>query len=150
MNVVSQFGTIIPLLEELKQVEDDRIFFSPISKGKWSSAAIVAHLFLWDQYIKNSRLPMMLTGDTLPSGQVDVQAINNDAQNFAHSGISKNDLINRFITNRKNLLDALEKANLQTSFTIGEATLTLENYLLGMVEHDEHHMKQIKEAYEQR
>ncbi|MEH7438794.1 DinB family protein [Neobacillus drentensis] len=150
MNVVSQFGTIIPLLEELKQVEDDRIFFSPISEGKWSSAAIVAHLYLWDQYIQNSRLPMMLAGDTLPSGQVDVQAINIDAQNFAHSGISKNDLIDKFITNRKNLLDALEKANLQTSFTIGETTLTLENYLLGMVEHDEHHMKQIKEAYEQR
>ncbi|MEH7303225.1 DinB family protein [Neobacillus drentensis] len=150
MNVVSQFGTIIPFLEEIIQVENDRIFFSPISEGKWSSAAIVAHLYLWDQYIQNSRLPMMLTGDTLPSGQVDVQAINNDAQNFAHSGISKNNLIDRFITNRKNLLDALEKANLQTSFTIGETTLTLENYLLGMVEHDEHHMKQIKEVYEQR
>jgi hypothetical protein len=149
MNVVSQFGTIIPFLEEIKQVEDARIFFSPISEGKWSTAAIVAHLYLWDQYIQNSRLPMMLTGDTLPSGQVDVQAINNDAQNFAHSGISKNDLIKRFIDNRKNLLEELDKANLQTSFSIGETTFTLENYLLGMVEHDEHHMKQIKEVYEQ-
>ena len=150
MNVVSQFGTIIPFLEEIIQVEDDRIFFSPISEGKWSSAAIVAHLYLWDQYIQNSRLPMMLAGDTLLSGQVDVQAINNDAQNFAHSGISKNDLIERFITNRKNLLEELGKANLHTTFSIGEKLFTLESYLLGMVEHDEHHMKQIKEVYEQR
>ena len=150
MNVVSQFGSIIPFLEEIKQVEDDRIFFSPISEGKWSTAAIVAHLYLWDQYIQNSRLPMMLAGDTLPSGQVDVQAINNDAQNFAHSGISKNDLIDRFITNRKNLLEELGKANLHTTFSIGEKSFNLESYLLGMVEHDEHHMKQIKEAYQQR
>jgi hypothetical protein len=150
MNVVSHFGAIIPFLEEIKKVEEDRIFFSPISEGKWSSAAIVAHLYLWDQYIQNSRLPMMLTGDTLPPGQVDVQAINNDAQNFAHSGISKNDLIKRFIDNRKNLLKELEKADFHTTFTIGDKSFTLESYLLGMVEHDEHHMKQIKEVYEQR
>ncbi|WP_413300257.1 DinB family protein [Bacillus sp. 1P10SD] len=148
MNVVSQFGTIIPFLEEIKQVEGDRIFFSPISEGKWSSAAIVAHLYLWDQYIQNSRLPMMLAGDTLPSGQVDVQAINNDAQNFAHSGISKNELIDQFVNNRKILLEELAKADLQTAFTIGEHSYTLEKYLTGMVEHDEHHMKQMKDVYE--
>ncbi|MDQ1146251.1 hypothetical protein QE429_003078 [Bacillus sp. SORGH_AS 510] len=148
MNVVLQFGSIIPFLEDLKQVEDDHIFFSPIGEGKWSSASIVAHLLLWDQYIQNSRLPLMLAGETLPTGQVDVQAINNDAQNFAHSGISKNELIEKFILNRKGLLKELTDTNLHTTFTIGEHSFTLEKYLVGMVEHDEHHMKQIKEVYE--
>lgn len=148
MNVVLQFGSIIPFLEEVKLREEDSIFFSPISEGKWSSAAIVAHLLLWDQYIQNSRLPFMLAGDTLATGQVDVQAINNDAQNFAHSGISKEELIDQFINNRKNLLEELEKVDLHTVFTIGEHSLTLEKYLVGMVEHDEHHMKQIKDVYE--
>lgn len=144
MNVIEQFGLIAAYLEELKIVENDELFFKPIGEGKWSSAAIVAHLYFWDQYIQNDRLPLMLKLDSLPRGEVDVQEINNEAETFAHSGISKNELIDKFISNRRNLIGVLGIVDLQKEFSIGEHNFTIEKYFEGMVEHDEHHMKQIK------
>jgi hypothetical protein len=150
MSPVKQFGTIIPFIEALKKVEDDELFFQPISQGKWSSAAIVAHLYFWDQYIQNNRLPLMLKLDDLPRSDVNVQDINNEAETFAHSGISKVELIDKFISNRKNLIDVLSLVDPQKSFSVGEHNLTIEKYFLDMAEHDDHHMKQMKAVYEKR
>lgn len=144
MNVIEQFGLIAVYLGELKIVENDELFFKPIGEGKWSSAAIVAHLYFWDQYIQNDRLPLMLKLDSLPRAEVDVQEINNEAETFAHSGISKNELIDKFISNRRNLIGVLGIVDLQKEFSIGKHNFTIEKYFEGMVEHDEHHMKQIK------
>jgi hypothetical protein len=147
MKVIQQFEAIVPYLEQLKKVENDELFFKPIGEGKWSSAAIVAHLYFWDQYIQNDRLPLMLKLNLLPPGDVDVQALNNEAETFAHSGISKNELLDKFISNRKNLNEVLAIVDLQKEFSIGKHHFTIEKYFLGMVEHDEHHLKQINAVY---
>ncbi|WP_462409793.1 DinB family protein [Neobacillus sp. Marseille-QA0830] len=147
MNAILQFGNIIPFLEEIKERENDQAFFQPISEGKWSTAAIVAHLLYWDQYILNTRLPSMITMDVLPSGHIDVQAMNHVAETYAHSGIGKSELIDSFLTNRKKLLDELNRVNLQKAFTIGSHQLTIESYILDMAEHDLHHINQIKDSY---
>jgi hypothetical protein len=147
MSTIKQFATIIPVLEDFKHMENDTIFFSPIDEGKWSSAAIVAHLFFWDEYILRTRLPLMVMLDTLPSSQVDVNAMNKDAETFAHSDISKIELIEQFINNRKQLIEELEKVDLQKVFKIGDRDFTIEKYLLGLIEHDNHHLEQIEAVY---
>jgi DinB superfamily len=147
MSTIKQFATIIPVLEDFKHMENDTIFFSPIDVGKWSSAAIVAHLIFWDEYILRTRLPIMVKLDTLPSSQVDVNAMNKDAETFAHSGISKIELIDQFIYTRKQLIEELEKVDLQKAFKIGDRYFSIEKYLLGLIEHDNHHLEQIKAVY---
>lgn len=147
MESINRFGKIIPFVEKLKELEEDNIFFSPISEGKWSSAAIISHLIFWDHYILHSRLPLMVKCDSLPKGDVDPNALNKEAEMYAHSGFSKNKLIEEFIIKRKHLLDELKKVNLQKEFSIGDTNLTIEKYIQNMVEHDEHHVLQIKEKY---
>lgn len=147
MNAIQQFEAILPFLKELKDVKNDELFFRPISEGKWSSAAIVAHLYFWDQYIQNERLPLMLKLSDVPPGGIDIQQFNKEAESFAHSGIGKVELIEKFISNRKNLIEVLAIVDLQKEFAIKDHKLTIEKYFLDMAEHDEHHMKQITSVY---
>lgn len=45
---LSEFLSFIRSLENLK----DEIWFSPISKGKWSIHDIITHIMKWDEYFK--------------------------------------------------------------------------------------------------
>lgn len=131
-------------LEKLKQMEDER-FFTPIKEGKWSIAAIISHLEAWDLFTLNERLPFMKEGAKLERFP-DFQSFNRKAEEKAHNGQSKEQIINGAIQARTNLTELIRGLNdeeFHSSFTIGNHKLTIQEYLTDFTEHDDHHRNQI-------
>jgi hypothetical protein len=82
-------------------------------------------------------------GEQLPRSNVDANAKNQDAQKYAHSGISQSTLIEEVIAQRMGLIHLLKNIGLNTEFSIGDRTMTIHDYIAGQCEHDAHHMAQI-------
>ncbi|MFD0771764.1 DinB family protein [Bacillus sp. CGMCC 1.60114] len=144
--VIGELNELIPFLISLEAV-NEKLFFSPICQGKWSTAAIISHFMYWDRYILEERLEGMVNGDLLPKSKVNLEDMNRLAEEYAHSGISKAQLIQEVCETRQRLLDALVDRNLEIIFHIGSKEMTVNEYFKGMVEHDNHHIKQIKGFY---
>lgn len=142
--IVNQLTGWIDYLKNIK-AEQHEEFFKTIAEGKWSKAAIIAHIFYWDRFFYEKRLPAMLEGGTLPSIDTSyVEEMNNKADKYAHSGIQLSDLINKAIKQREILVDSLKDQDLSQTFIINDNKYTLESYVKGEVEHDQHHLKQLK------
>jgi uncharacterized damage-inducible protein DinB len=126
------------------QADHAEEYFLPIAEGKWSKAAVIAHILFWDRFFLEERLPFMIKGEALSrvSGE-DVEAMNRKAWEYSHSGVSLEELISEAIEQRDRLLHYLEDKDLSKTFTIGGKTLSLEEYLWGEAEHDEHHIRQL-------
>lgn len=130
-------------IEALKQL-DDRTWHTPISEGKWSVSAIVAHILLWDEYSLRERFPNFREGAILQPFP-NFQTINDQAKDHAEK-TEQNDIIETLLSVRNKymeILKAFTEEDLQTSFRIGEHTLTIKDYFIDFVEHDLHHQKQI-------
>ncbi|NGQ97424.1 DinB family protein [Brevibacillus sp. SYP-B805] len=144
-DVIEQFGALIPWVESLRSV-DDSLWLKPIAEGKWSIGEIIAHLTAWGRFMAEERLPLMKPGAKLTFGKVDVQQINDAAAAYARSKASKEDVIGEFVHMREVILQQLSNIHEDdffSEFLINEKPRTLAQYLLGMVEHDRHHRKQI-------
>ncbi|HDX9577046.1 TPA: DinB family protein [Bacillus pseudomycoides] len=143
--VIGELNQLIPFLISLEEVSE-KVLFSPICEGKWSTAAIISHFMYWDRYILEERLDGMVNGELLSKTKVNVEEMNRLAEEYAHSGISKVQLIREICETRQKLLDSLEDKDLERSiFKIGSSEMTVNEYFKRMVEHDNHHIKQIKE-----
>lgn len=142
--IIEKFNRLIPFLISLETV-NEKLFFSPICEKKWSTAAIVSHFMYWDRYILEERLEEMVHGELLPKAKVNVEEMNRLAEEYANSGISKKQLIQEVCETRQRLIDSLENKNLETIFYIDSNGMTVNEYFKGMVEHDNYHIKQIKE-----
>ncbi|WP_020060332.1 DinB family protein [Bacillus sp. 123MFChir2] len=141
--VIGELNQLIPFLISLEEVSE-KVLFSPICEGKWSMAAIISHFMYWDQYILEERLEGMVNGELLQKSKVNVGDMNKLAEEYAHSGISKVQLIRGVCETRQRLLDSLEGKNLEMIFKMGSSEMTVNEYFKRMVEHDKHHIKQIK------
>ncbi|WP_227397274.1 DinB family protein [Jeotgalibacillus aurantiacus] len=138
--------TYLHWLNQLNVMDKDA-FFSPLAEGKWSVAAIVSHLGAWDRYSLEERIPFAKEGAAL-SRYPDFQSFNQKAWNTAHSGISQKEVIEEAVTQREALIKkakTFSEEQWRTRFTIGKYEMTLEEYITGFAEHDEHHMKQLAE-----
>jgi uncharacterized damage-inducible protein DinB len=138
--IVHALENHIEWLEQIKQMEEDK-FFSPLAPGKWSIAAIVSHFKSWDEIVLNNRI------HSLTSEDFDTEKVNKGAEEYAHSGISKEDLIDEVISYRKNFIEELKKLTEEDwnrNLQIGGKPYPLKSYLAGLADHDEHHRKQIK------
>jgi hypothetical protein len=134
-------------LQSLNEV-DDTVWFAPIAEGKWSTAAIISHLLFWDRYSFNERFPAFQQDAKLDSFP-DFQEVNNAAKEFAHSGVSKEQLIQEIVNGRDQYFQFIEKfgnEGLNTSFSIGDHSLTVSEYFKDFIDHDLHHQKQIMES----
>jgi uncharacterized damage-inducible protein DinB len=126
----------------------DEKWLEPLAEGKWSQAAVVAHLLFWDQYSLEERFPHIREGVTLERFP-DFQSVNDRAEEYAHNGIEKADLIKELLEVRKKIefyLDSLTEEDLRTAFHIGEHPLTLGEYFEDFASHDLHHKKQLVES----
>jgi hypothetical protein len=133
-------------LQSLNEL-DDKNWFAPISEEKWSTAAIISHLLFWDRYSFNERFPAFQQGAKLGSFP-NFQVVNDVAKEYAHSGISKEQLIKEIVNEREQYFQLIEKfgnEGLEISFTIGDQTLTVGEYFIDFVGHDLHHQRQIIE-----
>lgn len=142
--VIGELNQLIPFLISLETV-NEKLFFSPICEGKWSTAAIISHFMYWDRYILDERLEGMVNGEMLTKSKVNVEDMNRLAEKYAHSGISIVQLIQEVCKTRQRLVDSLENKDLETIFYIDSNGMTVNEYFKGMVEHDNYHTKQIKE-----
>ncbi|MDX8365208.1 DinB family protein [Cytobacillus sp. IB215665] len=125
----------------------DELWLKPIKKGSWATADIISHFKLWDMFLIENRLSYLVRGEAFPKIEVDVEGMNKKASDYARSGISKNDLIDEFISVRKELVSIInhfpvEKFNQPCK---GKEHLSLCDYLSSMVDHDIHHKKQIED-----
>lgn len=134
-------------LQSLNEI-DDKVWFAPIAEGKWSSAAIISHLLFWDRHSFNERFPAFQQ-DALLEGFPNFQEVNNAAKEYAHSGVSKEQLIDEISKEREQYFQVIEKLDdkgLEVSFSIGDHRLTVGEYFIDFIGHDLHHQKQIIES----
>jgi len=124
----------------------DQEWQSPIAEGKWSIAEIVFHFIPWDLFIIESRLPFFRSNESLPSAP-NVEKLNKTSAEKARL-TSKEDTIKYFIETRtllKNQIESLTDNECEIEIVLGTKKITIIDYLSGMVEHDLHHISQVKE-----
>ncbi|MGE8203512.1 DinB family protein [Heyndrickxia sp. NPDC080065] len=144
--LVNQLTKWIDYLEEIQGVPHEE-FFQPIAEGKWSKAAIITHIMFWDRFFFEERLPSMLDGGVLSGIDANqVEEMNKEAEAYAHSGVTLSEIIDAAILQRKQIVEQLQEQDLSKSFTIKDNQYTLESYVKGEVEHDIHHLKQLKKG----
>lgn len=133
-------------LQSLNSVNDNK-WFAPIAEGKWSPAAIVSHLLFWDKHSLKDRFPNFKNGAELVA-YPDFQQVNDSAREYAHSGVTKEEILNEIIEVRKQYFHFLDLYNdhLTDAFSIGNHSLTIKEYFEDFIGHDLHHQKQIIEA----
>jgi len=134
----------VDYLNSINEREHDS-FFKPYKEGKWSKAAIISHMMFWDRFFYEERLPHMLKGETLVGITAEqVEEMNKKAEEYAHTGISLQEIIDEALKYRQMLLDKLQDEDLSKTFTIKDRKISLQEYVNGEIEHDEHHLKQLK------
>jgi hypothetical protein len=134
-------------LESLNEL-DDQAWFAPIAEGKWSTAAIISHLLFWDRYSFKERFPVFQQDAQLERFP-NFQEVNDGAKEYAHSGVSKKQLIQEIVNEREQYFHLIEKFGddgLDIPFSIGDHQLTVGEYFIDFIGHDLHHQKQINEA----
>jgi len=132
--------------DSLRELQDGE-WHKPLSEGKWSVAAVVAHLLLWDKYSLAERFPFFKEGAELPS-YPDFQSVNDRAREYAEM-TSKEQILDELLDTRRGYHELLELTNsekLAVSFKISTHTLTVEEYVTDFIQHDLHHQKQVDEA----
>ncbi|RSD28204.1 DinB family protein [Mesobacillus subterraneus] len=119
----------------------------PVSEGKWSIAAVVAHLLFWDRYSLEERFPFFKEGAELPS-YPDFQGVNDRAREYADTA-GKEQILDELIEIRQKfheMLEGLEEENLNVSFKIGKHGISIGQYFEDFAYHDLHHQKQVDQA----
>lgn len=145
--IISHYDMFSNWLESLKKEINDEKWNKAIAEGKWSVAAVIGHILLWDQYSLKERFPYFKEGAKLSSFP-DFQKKNDQAAEYAER-VSKEELINELLAVRKQFLSMLglmSEEQLNTAFSIGEHELTVKAYFHDFIDHDLHHQHQIMKA----
>ena len=136
--------------QSLKE-SDKNDWTKPIEGGKWSTREIIGHILYWDILSVETMLPLMSNGATLPAFP-NLNEHNNRSVSFIEKFITKDDLIDIFISTRKELIiKSKEIYNKNTRFTIGKGKrkYSIDSYISIFVDHDKHHKKQVEDFMEQ-
>ncbi|MED1205790.1 DinB family protein [Heyndrickxia acidicola] len=153
IHILNRFSDYGIWVKSLHYAETD-VWCAPISKGKWSVSAIIAHITNWDRYLLQKIIPSLKKGDemTFP----DFDSFNHKASMYADSGISQQELIQEAVSSREALVDTLmhmpegELTKTVPSNGVTHCPNTGEPYSLiyiiqEFIEHDHHHKQQIIE-----
>jgi uncharacterized damage-inducible protein DinB len=142
-NILNRFEKVVEEIIQLKEIEEARLLES-ISEGKWSIRDVVAHLYYWDKFNLENMIPKMADGANLPTFP------DHDAHNA--EGLSQlrehtvESIIDLFIKERRKLIEQLNMIDENHRFTIGKGKrkFSVESFAKIFLEHDKHHLKQIK------
>lgn len=140
------YTTFSEWIQSLKEI-DQNDWEQPISEGKWTVGAVIAHLLFWDKYSINERFPFFKDGAKLESFP-DFQSVNNDAEEYSKK-VSKEQVITELLSVRTQFISMIEKMkedDLTISFYIGDHQLTINDYFKDFMEHDQHHKDQVVQA----
>jgi uncharacterized damage-inducible protein DinB len=120
----------------------------PLGEGKWSVAAVVAHLLFWDKYSLEERFPFFKEGAVLPS-YPDFQGVNDRAREYAEKTATKEQVLDELLAIRKEyhkMLEQMDSEKLAVSFKISNHQLTIGEYFEDFIQHDIHHQKQVNQT----
>jgi uncharacterized damage-inducible protein DinB len=134
-------------VNSLREVTDTE-WQMPLGEGKWSVAAVVAHLLFWDKYSLEERFPYFKEGAELPS-YPDFQGVNDRAREYAEKTATKEDVLDELLAVRKEYLKMLEQMDsekLAVSFKISNHQLTIGEYFEDFIQHDIHHQMQVNQT----
>lgn len=141
---VLNYGKIIEEITRFKELDESR-FLEPISEGKWSVKEIIGHLFYWDKFILEKHFPSMDQGAVLISFP-DHDKHNSEAIQYISAFKTTGFLIDEFVEKRRQLIEMMSGIVSDVIFTIGsgDRQFTVETYLKIFIDHDNHHLNQIK------
>ncbi|MEC1177086.1 DinB family protein [Metasolibacillus meyeri] len=125
---------------------DEELLRKPITEGKWSIVEIIGHLIAWDKFILRDRIPYFFSENTFPAGP-DVAALNERAAASAR-GRAVAIVLAEFSDGRTQLVEILKGMPNElwvAEIQINQSKLTLCSYFQGLMEHDLHHLAQMKE-----
>ncbi|MGM9950854.1 MAG: DinB family protein [Lysinibacillus sp.] len=155
--IIERFHHYTTWLDTLTDIEEARLY-QPIAEGKWSAAEIIAHITKWDIHLREVVLPAVRNGEgmTFP----DFESFNQQASDYASSGLSFTELLAQAKSARLLLVKELEEMPLDrlkmhlTSNGDTHCPYTGTPYsLLYTVEeftqHDHHHQQQVRQFLQQ-
>lgn len=144
--ILAHFRASMKWIEGMKEWEEKN-WRSPIAEGKWTVAEVIGHLGPWDRFFLNERLhPILESQPLVPYPGSD--ELNAQSATLAREQMS-DQTIQEFLLGRQKMVDelsAVPEARWQEPFRIGEHETNLEQYFTELVEHDEHHFEQIRQA----
>lgn len=126
---------------------DEQLLRKPIGEGKWSVIEIIGHFYTWDEFVLQYRIPYLFKNGDLPKGP-NTKDLNTQSALLARTEDIEITL-KKCIRNRSELFSQLSQIpddNGLIELQINQSKLTLYEYLKGLMEHDVHHIKQIKSA----
>lgn len=125
--------------------KDETELITPISNRKWSVKEIIGHIYYWDLFLLEKMVPKMKEGGVLPDFP-DHDEYNEKAIQAIKVFNDTEALLEEFVLIRKELIRNMENLNQGVRFTIGnkKRKFTPESFLKMFLNHDKHHMEQIK------
>ena len=143
INIINHYEKTIEWVNRLRELSEDS-WRTPIEEGKWTIAEVIGHLIPWDEFVLNQRIPYLMDTVELPKSP-EVEPVNQQAAELSRSR-SKDDTINQFIKIRKSLVAGLRDMPddlWEQDLFIGGKSISLRRYFAGLMEHDQHHFRQI-------
>lgn len=144
INIINHYEETIEWVNCLRELSEDS-WGTPIEEGKWTIAEVIGHLIPWDEFVLNQRIPYLIDSVELPKSPK-VELVNQQAAELSRSR-SKDDTINQFIKIRKCLVAGLRDMPdddlWEQDLFIGGKSISLRHYFAGLMEHDNHHFRQI-------
>ena len=145
IGIINHYEASIEWVESLRKLPEEK-WRIQIDKGKWTIVEVIGHLIPWDEFVLKQRIPYLLKATQL-SPSPDAEIINQKAAKESRNR-SKDETIELFVVIRKSLIEALHDVpdELWTRENIfnRKNKISLNNYFLGLIEHDNHHFRQIK------
>ena len=126
---------------------DEQLLRKPIEEGKWSSIEIIGHFNAWDEFVLQYRIPHLFKSEHLPKGP-NIKDFNSQSALLARTENIEITL-KKCLHIRNELLNQISQITDDSwliKLQINQSKLTLYEYLKGLMEHDVHHIKQIKSA----
>lgn len=142
--ILAHHQNFISFIHSLKSINEN-ILRKPIGEGKWSIIEIVGHFYPWDEFVLQQRIPYLFTEEYLPKAP-SIDELNDQSSLHTSTEAVENTL-EKCIHLREELLSQLQQIpehDWLIPIQINQSTLTFYKYLKGLMEHDLHHINQIK------
>lgn len=148
MNVIDKFEDNLEVFLKLKNYTEE-VLTEPISEGKWSIREMVGHLLYWDKFNLEKMVPFM-SNDVALSPFPNHDSHNKEAVTYLKKYKNVEEIIDDFVRTRKQLVYELKKIDQSIEFQIEKEAnpFSIKKFVEIFVEHDAHHLNQIREKLE--
>lgn len=149
-DTIFRYQQFLEWAETLRGI-DDRLWTKPIAEGKATVAEIVSHLQQWDRYLLHTVIPAVKNGEEIRFPEFD--SYNEQAYEYARSGISADRLLDELTQTRLRLIEFLRNepdvaakpvpVNGVARCPHTDTPYSLLYIVYEFIDHDAHHKNQI-------